>query len=168
MYDSSVNTVFLALGSNVGDRAENLRRALQLLEPTVSVSKKSKVYESLPVGTTDQPNFYNMTLEAQTALAPHELLRHVKGIEASLGRAPNTHNLPRPIDIDILLYGDEVLETPELTIPHPRMHERAFVMMPLEEIASFYVHPVLRRPMIDLWDDLGAQFETLWEAEVQL
>lgn len=168
MYDSCVYTTFLSLGSNMGDRADNLRRAIRMLHPHVVVSKKSKVYESLPMHVAGQSNFYNLALEAQTALLPFELLKHVKDIEAALGRAPGTHNLPRPIDIDILLYGHEVLDTPELTIPHPRMHERGFVMMPLEEIASFYVHPTLRRPIIDLWDDIGSQFTTMTEVDIEL
>lgn len=161
-------SVFLALGSNMGNRPDNLRRALEKLHPEYVIEKKSKVYESEPMYLSSQPRFYNMVVGGTTELAPLELLRHAKEIEAALGRLPDTHNQPRPIDIDILLYGDEILESSELTIPHPRMHERAFVLLPLEEIASFHFHPVLKRPIIDLWDDIGREHETLWEADVQV
>lgn len=163
-----MKTIFLALGSNLGDRVDNLRRAVDKLSPQVIVQQKSLVYESEPMYNTKQPRFYNMVLKAKTALEPHGLLAHAKRIESALGRAPDTHNEPRPIDIDILLYEDEIIETGSLTIPHPRMHERAFVLMPLEEIAPFQMHPVFRRPITDLWDDIGYQFETLSEAKEQL
>lgn len=163
-----MKSVFLALGSNVGDRADNIRRALENLHPEIVVELKSKVYETEPMHMTEQPTFYNMVIRGTTQLQPHDLLSHIKTIERSLGREEHTHNQPRPIDIDILLYDDVILETPELTIPHPRMHERGFVMMPLEEIASFHVHPTLRRPIIDLWDDIGSQFTTMTEVDIEL
>jgi len=168
IYHARVNTIFLALGSNMGNRPDNLRRALEALLPEVTIEKKSKVYESEPMYVTQQPRFYNMVVSGKTQLAPHDLLAHVKEIEKALGRLPDTHNQPRPIDIDILLYEDMILETPELSIPHPRMHERGFVMMPLEEIASFHLHPALRRPIIDLWDDIADQSQYIWLANEQL
>jgi 2-amino-4-hydroxy-6-hydroxymethyldihydropteridine diphosphokinase len=163
-----MKTAFLGLGSNEGDRAANLRRALGLLAEHAEVLCKSRIYESEPMYVVDQPRFYNVAVSVSTGLLPHELLAKAKEIEAALGRKPGTHNLPRPIDIDILLYEHDIIETPELTIPHPRMHERAFVMKPLEEIAPFEWHPVLRRPMIDLWDEVGYQADTLWEPTEQL
>lgn len=163
-----MKSVFLALGSNVGDRADNIRRALEKLHPEIVVELKSKVYETEPMYMTEQPHFYNMVIRGTTQLQPHDLLSHIKTIERALGREEHSHNQPRPIDIDILLYDDVILETPELTIPHPRMHERGFVMMPLEEIASFHVHPTLRRPIIDLWDDIGSQFTTMTEVDIEL
>lgn len=167
-YHADVGTVYLSLGSNLGDKARNLRLALEHLKAHVTVDLMSKVYESEPMYVTDQPRFYNMVVRGETGLEPLDLLSTVKAIEQDMGRMPSSHNQPRPIDIDILLYDDVVLETADLTIPHPRMHERAFVMMPLEEIASFHVHPKLRRPIIDLWDDIGHRFDTLWEAKEQL
>lgn len=160
--------VFIALGSNMGDRPGNLRRALEKLHPEFTVGRKSKVYETEPMYVTKQPRFYNMVICGETQLAPHELLAHTQSIERSLGRDEGTHNLPRPIDIDILFYDNVILETLDLVIPHPRMHERGFVMMPLEEIASFYVHPKLRRPIIDLWDDIGRQSEHIWPTDEQV
>lgn len=168
MYDSFVKTIFLALGSNIGNRADNLRRAIDKLHPEVLVEQTSKVYESEPMYVENQPRFYNMVVRATTALDPQMLLEHTQRIESALGRTKDSHNQPRPIDIDILIYEEEIIDTPELTIPHPRMHERAFVMMPLEEIASFHMHPKIRRPFIDLWDDIGHQSDTLWEAKEQL
>ncbi len=167
-YDAPMKTAFLALGSNEGDRLGNLKRAIEMLGEHVQVLQKSRVYESEPMYVTDQPRFYNMALRAQTELTPHDLLAQIKGIETALGRQPDTHNLPRPIDIDILLYGWDVVESPELTIPHARMHERAFVLVPLMDIASFEYHPVLHKPVIDLWDEVGAQHDSLWEIDETL
>jgi 2-amino-4-hydroxy-6-hydroxymethyldihydropteridine diphosphokinase len=148
-----MTTVYLGLGTNLGDRLANLRTALEKLAAHVEVAKQSSVYRSVAQGVGEQPNFYNMVVEGETELGPHELLGHVKEVEAAI--APHTHNEARHIDIDILLYGDRVHETEELTIPHPRMHERAFVLAPLAEIAYLVEHPVLRKPIADLEDALG-------------
>lgn len=160
--------VFIALGSNMGDRSGNLRRALEKLHPAFAVGRKSKVYETEPMYINNQPRFYNMVVSGETLLTPQELLVHTKSIERSLGRDEGTHNLPRPIDIDILLYEDLILDTPDLVIPHPRMHERGFVMMPLEEIASLYFHPKLKRPIVDLWDEIGKQSRYIWPTDEQI
>jgi 2-amino-4-hydroxy-6-hydroxymethyldihydropteridine diphosphokinase len=130
-----MKTVYLGLGSNLGDRKVNLRRALKLLPPAVKVEKLSPVYETRPLYISDQPMFYNVVLRAKTALSPEALLRHTQGVEAAMGREGKTHNRPRVIDIDILLYGDEQVKTPDLVIPHPRIAERAFVLKPLADIA---------------------------------
>ena len=135
-------TVYLGLGSNMGDRQKNLDKALDLLTQRLRVKKVSSIYDTDPIGDTDQPRFLNMVCQAYTRLAPRELLALVKGIESKLGRAFGKSNTPRPIDIDILLYDEQVIETPELIIPHPRMTERAFVLVPLAEIAPDLVHPV--------------------------
>lgn len=158
----------LSLGSNLGDRAENIRRALAKLPPAVAVKKISTVYESEPMYEQNQALFYNIVLMGTTALAPHELLRNLKSIERQLGRTERERNAPREIDIDILFYEDLVLDTPELTIPHPRMHQRPFVLVPLEEIDRFFEHPVMRRPIIELWDELGHRSLSIWEAEEQI
>ena len=134
-------TAYLGLGSNLGDRQANLDRALGLLSQRLRLEKISSIYDSEPVGDVDQPRFLNMVCQVNTHLAPQGLLALAKGIESKLGRA-GPSGAPRTIDIDILLYGDQVIETPELVIPHPRLTERAFVLVPLVEIAPDLVHPV--------------------------
>ncbi len=135
-------TAYLGLGSNMGNRQDNLGRALDFLSQRMRVEAVSSVYETEPVGNIEQPRFLNLVCQINTRLAPMGLLALAKGIESKLGRVPGGHNAPRPIDIDILLYGDQVIDTPELGIPHPRLTERAFVLVPLAEIASEAVHPV--------------------------
>ena len=134
--------VYLGLGSNLGDRQENLDRALGLLSQRLGSLQISSVYDTEPTGNINQPRFLNMVCQAYTGLAPMELLTLVKGIELKIGRAPGKPNAPRPIDIDILFYGDQVIEVPELVIPHSKLTERAFVLVPLDEIAPDLVHPV--------------------------
>jgi 2-amino-4-hydroxy-6-hydroxymethyldihydropteridine diphosphokinase len=136
-------TVYLGLGSNLGNRQKNLDMALDLLSQRMQIKKVSSVYETDPVGNTDQPRFLNLVCRVNTILAPQELLTLAKGIELKMGRAPSKKaNAPRIIDIDILLYGDKVMKSKKLTIPHPRLTERAFVLVPLDEIAPEAVHPV--------------------------
>jgi 2-amino-4-hydroxy-6-hydroxymethyldihydropteridine diphosphokinase len=134
-------TAYLGLGSNLGDRQANLDRALELLSQRLRLEKISSIYDSEPVGDVEQPRFLNLVCEANTHLTPQGLLALAKGIESKLGRT-GPSGAPRTIDIDILLYGDQVIETPELVIPHPRLAERAFVLVPLVEIAPDLVHPV--------------------------
>jgi 2-amino-4-hydroxy-6-hydroxymethyldihydropteridine diphosphokinase len=138
-----MQTVYLGLGSNLGDRAATLRAAVKALGPEVALAAQSSVYETPAWGVEDQPAFLNMAVRATTALTPDELRIHVKAIEAALGRKPTYHWGPRVIDIDILLYADLIIDTPELVIPHPRMHKRPFVLVPLAEIAGEVVHPAL-------------------------
>jgi len=133
--------VYLGLGSNLGDRQANLERAVELLGERLRMVKMSSVYETEPVGYKDQPLFLNAVCRVQTDIGPLQLLSLVKGIEASMGRVPNFSDGPRLIDIDIILYGDMVMMDPELSIPHPRMAQRAFVLIPLAEIAPGLVHP---------------------------
>ena len=134
--------VYLGLGSNLGDREANLCRALELLSANVKVARVSPVYDTAPVGNTSQPRFLNLVCEAKTPLSPPHLLTFVKNIETKMGRTNGPRNSPRPIDIDILFYGDLVLETLALVIPHPRLMERAFVLVPLADIAPDFKHPV--------------------------
>lgn len=136
-------TLSLSLGSNLGDREDNLRRALSLLRAEVRVVEVSSLYETAPVGVTGQPAFLNLAAVAETVRDPLDLLRAVKRIEQEVGRRPTFRWGPRVVDIDILLYGDGVLETPELTIPHGEMAGRAFVLVPLAEIAPAAIHPLL-------------------------
>jgi GTP cyclohydrolase-4 len=133
--------VYLGLGANLGDRQSNLTQALQHLRTKSSVDQVSAFYTTKPVGYLEQPDFLNIACQITTDLSPIELLHFVKQTEKMMGRQASFRNAPRPIDIDILLYDELVLETPELTIPHPRMAERAFVLVPLAEIAPQAVHP---------------------------
>lgn len=142
---------FLGLGSNLGARARHLARARRLLgERGAAIVAASSVYETEPVDRVDQPWFLNQVVEVRSALRPAALLRAAKSIERELKRAPAGDKGPRTIDIDILLAGDRVIETPALTVPHPRLHRRNFVLVPLAEIAPGLVHPVLRRTVREL------------------
>jgi len=147
-------TAYLGLGSNLGNRQDNLDRALELLSQRFRVEKVSSVYDSEPVGNTEQPHFLNLVCQVHTKLNPTELLTLVKGIESKLGRISSKPNTPRPIDIDILFYGDQVIETSELVIPHPRLAERAFVLIPLDEIAPDLVHPVSGKTIKELLQEV--------------
>ncbi len=138
--------VTLGLGTNLGDRAENLRLAIQLLAPTVAVGKISSIYETAPWGFADQPAFYNLALIGETELGPRELLSFVKHVEARMGREKTFRYGPRQIDIDILFYENEAVQTESLTIPHPRYKERRFVLEPLCEIAPDGADPVSGEP----------------------
>lgn len=137
--------IYLALGTNLGDRMENLRQAVTALSPQMEVKAKSHVYETPPWGYEDQPKFYNQVIKADTYLQPEPLLKHLKRLEVALGRQPNFRNGPRLIDIDLLFYDHVVQNTPTLTLPHPRLHERGFVLLPLMDIAPEFVHPVLKK-----------------------
>ena len=134
--------VYLSLGSNLGDRQHNLNMALELLSQRVNVRKVSSTYETEPVGNPDQPLFLNQVVRIQTRLAPLELLTLTQGIEFKLGRIRDKANAPRSLDIDILFYGDQIIKNRQLTVPHPRIEERAFVLVPLVEIAPKLIHPV--------------------------
>lgn len=133
--------VYLALGSNVGDRKANLLRAVHLLRSAVEIVRCSPVYDTTPVGNIDQPRFLNMVCKGKTKSSPIGLLNLIKQIESQIGRMPGPPNSPRPIDIDILFYDGLVLNSPSLVIPHPRLEERAFVLVPLAEISPLLRHP---------------------------
>lgn len=145
--------VYLALGSNLGDRAANLRTAVERIGELGRVEAVSRIYESAAVGYREQGPFYNLVLRLRTGLAPEELFAGVKRIEQGMGRTRSFRNAPRIIDIDILTYDDFVLHTKDLEIPHPRMMERSFVLLPLAEVAPDFVHPLSRRSMAELKAD---------------
>lgn len=145
---------YLALGSNLGNRLASLKNAISNLTPQMDVKKKSPVYETPPWGHTDQPQFLNQCVQVETYLEPENLLAHLKRLETVLGREPTFENGPRVIDIDILFYDDLILNTPPLVIPHPRMHTRGFVLVPLNDIAPDVVHPVLGKPISELLLDV--------------
>jgi 2-amino-4-hydroxy-6-hydroxymethyldihydropteridine diphosphokinase len=143
--------IYLSLGSNVGDREANLRAAVAALgNAGVSVGRVSSLYETEPVDFLEQPWFLNCVLEGETELKPLGLLRALRKVEAKMGSKKLMAKGPRLMDIDILLYGQETIDTPELQVPHPRMHLRRFVLVPLAEIAPELQHPSWRGTVADL------------------
>ena len=141
---------YLGLGSNMGDRMGSLSLAIERLSQKVAIREISSVYETEPLGYKEQPLFLNAVVSAVTELEPLGLLHFIKQIESELGRKPSFRNAPRPIDMDILFYGDLEIQTPGLTIPHPAIAERVFMLVPLAEIAREFVHPVSQRRVGDL------------------
>ena len=153
-----MKTAYLGLGSNLGDRKAYLRKALEKLEAAgIHVVRRSSVYETEPQDVPDQPWFLNMVVEAATALLPLPLLDRVQQIERALGRRRVTPKGPRTVDIDILLYGKSVIHSARLTVPHPRLTDRRFVLEPLAEIAPALVHPATGRTMRDLVVQVAGQ-----------
>lgn len=146
---------YVALGSNLGDRLRRLREAVARLHVLGTIEAVSAVYETDPVGVTDQPAFLNAALRLRTDLRPEALLATLLGIESDLRRVRTVVNGPRTLDLDLLLYGDLVLDTADLTLPHPRLHERAFVLVPLADIAPDLQHPQTGLRVRDLLSSLG-------------
>lgn len=147
---------YIALGSNIGNREANLNQAVEMLNSTVGiqVSKVSKYYDTVPVGYTDQPNFLNAAVEIKTDLTADELLGVCSDIEGKLKRKRMIHWGPRTIDLDIILFGNLVMDDELLTIPHPRMHEREFVLEPLNEIAPEAIHPLYNKNICKLYHEI--------------
>ena len=161
---SEMIPVYLSLGSNLGDREANLKKAIELLSHRLRVGLVSPIYETEPVGVPEQPKFLNLAMQVFTRLAAKDLLILGKGFESMMGRARNTSNAPRTIDIDILLYGSEIIKTDDLIIPHPRLTERAFVLVPLADIAPDLVHPENGKKVSELLKSLpNMQGVTKWE-----
>ena len=146
---------YIGLGSNLGDRLGYLRGAVRGLAGVGKIVAASSLYETTPVGYLDQPWFLNAVVALETGASPEELHRHLLGLEEAAGRERPFPNAPRTLDLDLLFYDDLVLNRPELTIPHPRLHERAFVLVPLFEIAPNLRHPTLHKPVRELLAALG-------------
>ena len=147
--------VYLGLGSNLGDREDNLRRAVSLLSRRASLIALSSVYETKPWGYASQPAFLNVACLLETSLSPQDLLELAQSVERDLGRVPSFRYGPRVIDVDILLYGDEVIETPLLQVPHPRLWQRGFALTPLAEIAPGLAHPILGASIAELLEGVA-------------
>ena len=157
--------VYLALGSNIGKRRANLRAAIKNLTPQMAVKKKSSVYETPPWGYPDQAAFLNQVIMAETYMELEALLFHLKRLEAALGRVPSFGNGPRLIDIDILFFDDVIMDTSSIAVPHPRLHKRAFVLVPLAELAPDLIHPVLRKSVSELLEDVDRSEIKLFEGK---
>jgi len=142
--------VFLGIGTNLGDRERNLQEARAALSQRLEILKESSIYQTAPWGYLDQPAFLNQVIEAQTALSSLNLLDFLKQTEKQLGRQANFRFGPRLIDLDILFYGNRIIQTPRLQVPHPRLTERAFVLIPLAEIAPEFVHPQNKQTVTQL------------------
>lgn len=148
--------VYLGIGTNLGDRFANLQKAVEMLQERMTVTAVSPVYATEPWGDTNQPPFLNACVAAVTDLQPRELLALLKEIEREMGRTPTRHWGPRVIDIDILFYNRLVLHEPDLTIPHPAVPERAFVLAPLADIIPEYVHPETGKTVEQMLDEVDA------------
>ena len=150
-----MNGIYIALGSNIGDREGNLKRALDMLEESsVHIIKKSKFYETKPYGVADQPDFLNDVAEFSADMQPIDLLHTMQDIERRMGRERKRHWGERNIDLDLLIYPNVIMDTPELTLPHKDMENREFVLRPMTEIAPDLVHPVLGSTMQELLNAL--------------
>jgi 2-amino-4-hydroxy-6-hydroxymethyldihydropteridine diphosphokinase len=157
-----MSTVFLGLGSNIGDKEKNIDKAIAFISEEYAVKKTSHLYLTEPVGNIKQHWFLNCVVEIQTEVDPKKLLFAIKSIERKLGRTKIVKNGPRTIDIDILFYGDHVLTTKSLVLPHPSIQERLFVLQPMMDINPDLIHPVLKRSIHDLYHD------RLWTKKVTL
>ena len=146
-----MKTAYLSLGSNLDNRDDNLRRALELLvSPELRVARTSAVYETEPQDVRSQPWFLNLIAEIETSLFPMQLLGRIQKIEKEMGRKRVVAKGPRTIDIDVVLFGSFVIDTPQLQVPHPRMQDRRFVLEPLAELVPDLRHPVTRRSIRDM------------------
>lgn len=161
-----VHTIFLSLGSNLGDRLNNLQDAIRSLPPNVQPLSQSRIYETDPWGYVDQPAFLNLVIKASTELSPKKLLAFIKKMEVVLGREEAFRYGPRLIDLDILFYDDLVLDSPDLTIPHPQLTERAFVLIPLAEVAPDLIHPVTKKTIWQLKTSIATTGIKIFQSQI--
>jgi len=143
--------VYLGLGSNMGTKEDNIRKALSLIEKLAVVKRTSPLYTTEPVGTIKQDWFLNCVVHIETDMEPHKLLDALKSLERTLGRVNPVKNAPRTIDIDILFYGNQIIHTRHLIIPHPLLQDRLFVLQPMMDLAPSFVHPLLNKSIQELY-----------------
>ena len=164
------NSAYIGLGSNLGDRAGNLLMGIRgMLESGLAISRLSQIYETEPVETFAQPSFLNMVAELQGVKLPRpeELMKRLLRVEKALGRTRDLAKGPRTIDLDLLLYGDEMCDTTLLTLPHPRLHQRRFVLVPLAELAPQLLHPTLNQTITQLLGRLEDKSDVkAWKSEI--
>ena len=147
--------IFLSLGSNLGNKEHNLQSAIKKLSEIIDIKKTSSIYQTEPTDYEEQPNFLNLVIEAETNLSPEELIKSTQKIQKELGTKEKAVRYgPRIIDIDILFYNDLIMKKENLTIPHPRLHERAFVLVPFAEIAPGWIHPSLKKSIVEIKQNL--------------
>ena len=159
-----MSTIYLGIGTNIGNRESNLRKALDSLAQRMTLGKISSIYETEPAGYREQPWFLNLVCCGDTEISPFEFLSFAKGIETQMGRKRSFRDAPRVIDIDILFYDERVIQSDELIVPHPRIAERGFVLVPLVEIAPFLKHPENNKTMKDMLSELPDSLQVRkWE-----
>ena len=148
---------YIGIGSNLGDKEHNIKKSIDLIKEKSKILEISRLYKTEPVGYKNQDKFLNCAIKIKTELKPIELLGFLQSIEKRLGRIRTIKNGPRTIDLDILFYGIEIINENNLIVPHPRLHEREFVLEPLEDISPNFIHPVLRKSIKELVSDGGRQ-----------
>lgn len=148
------NTVYIGIGTNIGDRFKNIEKALEDIKELGIITKISKIYETKPVGYKDQDDFLNLVIELETELQVTDLIIKLQEIEHRMGRIKTVKNGPRIIDLDILLYNNEIIRNKGLIIPHPEMHKRSFVLEPFNEIEPKKIHPVLNKTIRELYGQI--------------
>lgn len=158
-------SIFLSLGSNLGDRASNLQTAIKEISQFTELKGQSSIYETSPMGYKEQCHFLNQVIEIYTELSALELIFRIEEIEHKMGRVRETENGPRTIDIDILFYGQTIINQQNLQIPHPRIEERKFVLIPLEEIAPEYPHPISKKTIKELNQFKSTDEVKLWTSK---
>ena len=151
-----IHTAYIAFGSNLGDKQKNIAKALQKIDEhaEIHITKESSIIETEPWGYQNQDNFLNSVIEVQTSLSAEELMKTLLEIESKLGRVREIKNGPRTIDLDIIFFDNQISEDEFITLPHPRMHEREFVLKPLAEVNPDYIHPILNKTTKELLEEL--------------